>query len=161
MRKLLFAFLTLLMAAPMVLRSQNVITVHLKDGNPLYFAFKFNPVISFTDTDIVLTTSEGISFTYPLAGLTKFTFDTSDIIPTEADEIKEDVKKVTLSIDEYTVTITGAKAEIPVRLISSDGKLVNAYKTDTEGSVSFSISELSEGTYIISSEDITVKILKQ
>ncbi len=161
MRKILILFMALILAAPMMVVSQNVISVHLKEGNPLYFAFKFKPVISFTDSDIVLTTSEGVSLTYPLAGVVKFTFENMDNIPTETDKIADEIKKVTISIDEYFVTLTGAQSETSVRILSSDGKQINTYKTDKEGSVSFSISELPQGAYVISSEDMTVKILKQ
>ena len=162
MRKFLIAALALLMCAPMALFSEEVMTIHLKDGSLIDFAFKYQPVVTFTETDVVLTTANGLRITYPLSKLTKFTFSAKDIPgPTDVDEIKDDVRKVTFSVDEYNVSIDGAKAEMAVRLIASDGKVVGSYKTDKEGSLSFSIAELPDGIYIISSEDLTVKIQKQ
>lgn len=158
MRKTLLAMLVLLSMAPMALRSQNVITVHLKDAGSIYFAFVAKPVISFTDADVVLTTSDGFSITYPLANLTKFTFDTRDL--TQVNAIANDAKAV-LSIDEYTVTVSGIKAQEKVKLTALDGKVLNTFKADKDGTLSFSVAELSEGTYIVSSDDFAVKILKQ
>ena len=161
MKKLLVAFVVLMMMAPMALFSQNnMMIVHLKNGLVAEFLFKYEPVITFTDTDIVLTTSMG-SITYPLANLTKFTFSKKDLPTTEVEEIEEDVRKVTFSIDEYTINIDGAKADEAVYVIASDGKVLDAYKTDKEGSLSFSIADLPDGTYIIRSEEITFKILKK
>jgi hypothetical protein len=166
MRKFLVAFMALLLLAPLALRSQNAMVVHLKTGRVVELAFKYQPVITFTDTEAVLTTNiDGriVVVSYPLAALTKFTFTTKDStdpeLPTQVEEVP--VRDVSFFIEDYTVTITGAKADMVVRLISMDGRQLNAYKTDQEGSVSFSIAELPAGTYIINSEDITFKILKK
>lgn len=160
MRKFLFALVALLMTTSVALRSQNVMVVHLKTGTVAELAFKYKPVITFTETDAVLTTTingREIVVSYPLEKLTKFTFVTKDI--TAVEEVED--RNVQFLIEDYTVTITGAKPEIVVRLIASDGKQLGAYKTDKDGSVSFSIAELAAGTYIIASEDITFKILKK
>ena len=160
MRKFLFALVALLMTTSLAVRSQNVMVVHLKSGTIAELAFKYNPVVTFTETDAVLTTTVNgreIVVSYPLEKLTKFTFVTKDI--TAVDEVED--RNVQFLIEDYTVTITGAKPEIVVRLISMDGKQLGAYKTDKDGSVSFSIAELAVGTYIIASEDITFKILKK
>ena len=160
MRKFLFALVALLMTTSLAVRSQNVMVVHLKTGTIAELAFKYNPVVTFTETDAVLTTTVNgreIVVSYPLEKLTKFTFVTKDI--TAVDEVED--RNVQFLIEDYTVTITGAKPEIVVRLISIDGKQLGAYKTDKDGSVSFSIAELAVGTYIIASEDITFKILKK
>lgn len=161
MRKFLFALMALLLTTSVAVRSQNVMVVHLKTGTVAELAFKYKPVITFTDTDAVLTTTingREIVVSYPLEKLTKFTFVTKDI--TAVEEVEED-RNVQFLIEDYTVTITGAKPEIVVRLIASDGKQLGSYKTDKDGSVSFSIAELAAGTYIIASEDITFKILKK
>lgn len=166
MRKFLIAFLALAVIAPLALHSQNVMTVHLKTGQVVDLAFKSEPVITFTETEAVLTTTvmgRPVVVKYPLEYLTKFTFSTKDITdPVVPTDIKtEEARDAQFLIEDYTVTITGAKAEIPVRLIASDGRQLKDYKTDKDGSVSFSIAELPDGTYIINSQDITFKILKK
>ena len=102
---------------------------------------------------------DALKINYPLANLTKFTFGSKDI-PDEIVEIKEDARKVKFSVDEYTVRIDGAKTETDVRILALDGKVQGTYKTDKEGSLTFSIADLPEGIYVISSEDLNVKIQK-
>ena len=134
-------------------------TAHFKNGQVVDFLFTLEPVVTFTDTEVVLT-YKGLKFNYPLAELTKFTFSKKDL-PTEVEEIVEEVRNVTYFIDGYTINISGAKAETTLRVYASDGRMLEAYKTDKEGSLSFSIEDLPDGTYVINSEEITFKILKK
>ena len=160
MKKILIAFVALMMMAPVALYSQNnAMTAHFKNGQVVDFLFTLEPVVTFTDTEVVLT-YKGLKFNYPLAELTKFTFSKKDL-PTEVEEIVEEVRNVTYFIDGYTINISGAKAETALRVYASDGRMLEAYKTDKEGSLSFSIEDLPDGTYVINSEEITFKILKK
>ena len=160
MKRLIIAFVVLMMMAPMALYSQNnAMTAHFKNGQVVDFLFTLEPVVTFTDTEVVLT-YKGLKFNYPLAELTKFTFSKKDL-PTEVEEIVEEVRNVTYFIDGYTINISGAKAETTLRVYASDGRMLEAYKTDKEGSLSFSIEDLPDGTYVINSEEITFKILKK
>ena len=165
MRKFLFALMALLLTTSVAVRSQNVMVVHLKTGTVAELAFKYKPVITFTDTDAVLTTvvnGREVVVSYPLEKLTKFTFTTKDIPDTPPTDIEEVVERnVQFLIENYTITITGASADLPVRVFSAEGRQLNSYKTDKSGSVSFSIEDLPEGTYIINSQEITFKVLKK
>ena len=162
MKRLIIAFVVLMMMAPMALYSQNnVMTAHFKNGQVVDFLFTLEPVVTFTDTEVVLT-YKGLKFNYPLAELTKFTFSKKDIPDiTEVEETVEDVRNVTYFINGYTINISGAKAETALRVYASDGRMLEAYKTDKEGSLSFSIEDLPDGTYVINSEEITFKIQKK
>ena len=146
---------TVLLSVPLF--GQNTLTIHQKDGQQFSFGFDDKPVITYTDTDLVLKTTK-TEVQYPLASVAKFTFtDVEDaVIP-----IKQDSNAAQLELDGYVVSITGAKAGINVTLITPDGKTVGTYKVDSDGSVSFSIADLPQGLYIISSENLTCKILKK
>jgi hypothetical protein len=164
MKRIIIAFVILMMMAPMALFSQNnAMTAHFKNGQVVDFLFTLEPVVTFEETangtEVVLT-YKGFKFNYPLANLTKFTFSKKDL-PTEVEEIVEDVRNVTYFIDGYTINITGAKAETPLRIYASDGKIMEAYKTDKEGALSFSIEDLPDGMYVINSDEITFKIQKK
>ena len=136
---------------------QNTLTIHQKDGQQFNFGFDDKPVITYTDNDLVLKTTK-TEVQYPLASLAKFTFtDVEDaVIP-----VKQEGNVAQLELDNYTVSITGAKAGIAVTVIGFDGKTIGTYKTDSDGSVTFSIADLPQGLYIISSENLTCKILKK
>ncbi len=156
MRKNLF-FLLALALLPLGLFAQNTLTVHQKDGQQFSFGFEEKPVVTFTHTEMVVK-SKGVELRYELTRLSKFTFDDKDTIE---DAVETIVSKASITLNEYIVCISGAKADIDVRMIASDGHILQQYKTDTDGSVTFSISELPEGTYIISSESLTIKILRK
>lgn len=146
---------TVLLSVPLF--GQNAITIHQKDGQQFSFGFDDKPVITYTDTDLVLKTTK-TEVQYPLATVAKFTFtDVEDaVIP-----IKQDSNAAQLELDGYVVSITGAKADITVKVIAPDGKTLGTYKTDSDGSVTFSVADLPIGLYIINSENLTCKILKK
>lgn len=146
---------TVLLSVPLF--SQNTLTIHQKDGQQFNFGFDDKPVITYTDTDLVLKTTK-TEVQYPLASVAKFTFtDVEDVVI----PIKQDSNAAQLELDGYAVSITGAKAGINVSVIGPDGKTVGTYKTDSDGSVTFSIADLPQGLYIINSENLTCKILKK
>ena len=155
MKRILFLLTLFLAVLPVA--AQNTLIVHQKDGQTFSFGFEEKPVVTFTDNELVVTSTMAEA-RFQLAEVVKFTFDDEG---TAVEGIKDDGRKAAISLDEYTVSLTGAKPEITVRLIASDGKVLQSYKTDRNGSVQFSIAELPEGTYIISSEGLNVKILKK
>ncbi len=155
MKRLLYLYCSILLSVPLF--SQNTLTIHQKDGQQFSFGFDDKPVITYTDTDLVLKTTK-TEVQYPLASVAKFTFtDVEDAVIS----IKQDSNAAQLELDGYVVSITGAKADITVKVIAPDGKTLGTYKTDSDGSVTFSIAELPQGLYIISSENLTCKILKK
>lgn len=137
--------------------AQNTLTIHQKDGQQFGFGFEEKPVVTFTDNALIIKSTK-IEVQYELAKVSKFTFDD---VEDAVIGIKVDDAKASITLDEYTVSISGAAADITVRLIASDGKQLQSYKTNQDGSVTFSIAELPEGTYIIVSESLTCKILKK
>lgn len=146
---------TILLAVPVF--SQNTITINQKDGQQFSFGFADKPVITYTENDLVLKTTK-TEVQYPLSSLSKITFTDAE---TGVDAIRDDIQSPALTLDDYVINITGAKAGINVSLIATDGKTIGTYKTDQDGSVSFSIADLSLGIYIIKSENLTFKVLKK
>lgn len=155
MRRIITILYTVLLGVHVF--AQNTLTVHQKDGEKFYFGFEDKPTVTFTDNELVVTSTK-TELRYELAKVDKFTFD--DVVDAVIN-INDEASIANISFDEYTVIIIGAKADIPVCLITSDGKLLQTYKTGQDGSVAFSIAELPQGTYIINSESLTCKILKK
>ena len=155
MKRILALLCTALMAVPVF--SQNTLTIHQKNGEQLSFGFEDKPVIKFTDNEIVLTSAK-TELRFQFANVAKLTFDDID---DAVISIKADGTKASITLDEYTVSISGAKSDASVQLIASDGKQLQSYKTSQDGTVTFSIADLPEGTYIIITDSLTVKILKK
>lgn len=142
---------------PSGLFAQNTLTVHQKDGKKFSYGFEEKPVVSFTDNDMIIKSS-GTEIQYQLSLIDKFTFDDQE---TKVEGVKDKELKPDISLDENKILISGAKADVAVRLISSDGKLIQSSQTDNDGSASFSMADLPAGVYIINSDGISVKILKK
>ena len=155
MKKLIALFCFVLLAAPAF--CQNILTVHQKDGNLFRYSFEEKPVVSFTDKDIVMKSTK-IEVRFDMSKVAKFTFNEN---ATSADATKADDAGIDIVLDEYTVSIVGAKADMDVRFLSSDGKVLKTFQTGQDGSAEFSIADYPEGTYLISSESVNVKILKK
>ena len=135
----------------------NALTVRQNDGQQLTFGFAEKPVITFTDNELVITSSK-TEYRFLFTNVAKLSFD--DIEDAIID-VKADGTKANITLDEYTVNISGAKADATVQLITSDGKQLQSYKISQDGTLTFSIADLPDGTYIISSESLAVKILKK
>lgn len=157
MKKLCSVFLMLLASVWMVVSAQNTITVHQKDGQKVSFGFGEKPVITYTDNSLVLTTSNS-QVECALSNVEKITFLDSDATINAVVDIS---KAPALSLDNYVVSIEGAKSDATVMVVGSDGKTLINTKTDSDGSVTFSIAELPDGVYVIKSENLTYKILKK
>ena len=149
MKRLLSLLLSFYLAVPVF--SQNTLTIHQKDGQQFSFGFEDKPVITYTDNALVLKTVK-TEVQYPLASLAKFTFTESE---TAVTPVSADKNNPVLSLDSYVVNISGAKADVSVSVIGSDGKILSTYQTDSDGGVTFSIADLPQGTYIIKSENLT------
>lgn len=139
------------------LLAQNTLTIHQKDGQQFGFGFEDKPVIKFTDNEIVLTSAK-TELRFQFANVAKLTFDD---VEDAVIGIKADGAKASITLDEYTVSISGAKADAAAQLIASDGKQLQSYKIGQDGTATFSIADLPDGTYIISTESLTVKIHKK
>ena len=161
--------------------AQNTLTIHQKDGQQFSFGFAEKPVITYTENYLLLKTSK-TEISYPLSTVAKLTFtdiepgddiepdddtepgddiESGDDTETGVSDVEKDSQTPVLSLDSYMVCITGAKSDDIVSIIDADGKILCSYKTDKEGCVTFSVAELSEGVYIIKSENLTCKILKK
>lgn len=148
----MFLLLSVLMTH---ISAQNTLTIHQKDGRLFSYGFLEKPVITYTETDLVLTTAN-IVVEYPLSAISKFTFT-----ETSVSDVETDVVTPILELKDNTVHISGEKPLQTVTLIGADGKIVSTFKTDTSSSVTFSIAALPKGIYIVKSESLTCKNSKR
>ena len=156
MRKFICSLILLIVTSLLTVSAQNTLTIHQKDGSKFGYGFSEKPVITYTETDLVLKTAKTV-VEYPLSAILKFTFTDSE---TAVSEIQSETKSPILQLDNYTVYISGAEASQLVSLIDINGKVLSTYKTDANGSISFSITELPEGIYIVKTKSLTCKISK-
>ena len=155
MRNLLSLLGAALLAVPV--SGQDLLRIHQKDGQYVDFLFEDEPAVYYRENYLVINTAI-TEVQYPFESVAKFTFTD---VATKTEVIKEDLQTPAFTLDNYAISITGAKAQVKVTVISSDGKPVETYKTDADGNAFFSISALPAGMYIINSENLTFKVLKK
>lgn len=117
--------------------------LQLKSGGTVSYAFADNPVVTYTEDRLVLTTDK-VTVEYPLADLEKMTFS----------DTQSAVESVTMS--------QPGDSDGTVRIYSLTGTLVRTIE-QAEGAddVQFTTIDLPEGTYIIKQGKQTYKIRKQ
>ena len=155
MKKLLFLLTIVIQAIP--LYGQNTMTIRQKDGQQFSFGFEEKPVVTYTDSILILRTIN-TEVQYPLSSVATLTFSDVEnaVIP-----IRESINTPVVVLDSYVVSISGSSPDKTVYVVGSDGNNLISVKTDSEGSVSFSIAGLPEGIYIIKSNNVFCKILKK
>ncbi len=136
--------------------AQNTLIIHQNDGSQICFGFLEKPVIKYTETDMILTTTS-VVVEYPLSSISKFTFTEKE---TSVSSISTDAVIPTIILNDNIVCISGAKSNQLVSLISIDGRVISTHKTDANGLLYFSIEPLSKGIYIVKIESLICKITK-
>ncbi len=155
MKRIFSCVLSTLLILPLF--AQNTLTIHQKDGQKFSYGFEESPVVSFADSVFVVKTTK-VQVEYQIKLLHRFTFDSKE---TAIRIAKDDARKARITLDENYVGIIGAKPNTTVSIIGSDGKKLQSYKVNGDGTVSFSMENLPKGLYIVTSESLTVKIIKK
>ena len=105
---------------------------------------------------IVESTSENVNFKRFDKG-----YSISVLVDSTINAIGNKSYTAKLALNNSFICINGAGPNVSVFVIGADGKALFEYKTDPDGTITFSIAELQGGIYIIKSENITCKILKK
>ena len=155
MKQLVSLLGAVLMSIPLM--GQNTLTIQQKDGRQFNYGFEDKPVITYTDSALVLKTAK-TELSFPLSALDKLSFTDIETVVAPVKESKSDGQ---LTLENYEVSISGAEPGAEVSVVGADGKKLASYKTDASGCVSFSIAQLPQGIYVIKSESLTCKILKK
>lgn len=119
--------------------AQNTLNIHQKDGAVVSYGFVEKPVVTYTATGIHLSTTK-VEMDYPFTSLEQFTFSDND-----ANSIN-------------VLKTEGTNEDISI--YDMRGMLVKTIK-QSDGSASFSTSDLPQGTYIIKNGSTTYKIIKR
>lgn len=156
MRKIVFLF-TLLLAAVLHVSAeeQNVVAVYQTDGQKALFAFADQPEVTYTATDLVITTA-GTSVQYPINQLRSVKFEKAETAE-GIDEIE--VPEHFLFRDGQIVIEHGTPGS-KVNIYNVQGMLVSQYSLDGEGNAAISTQGMT-GVYIVTNERFTFKFAQQ
>ena len=135
----MISLLTLVVASLSFARTSLI--VHQKTGGTTEFAFSENPVVTYRDGYLVISTAE-TSVLYPLTDMAKFTFS----------EVTNPVTRI---------TVPTAVAPQPTLIYNISGILLRTLQPNVDGSTPASIDGLPKGTYIIKNGKTSYKISKR
>ena len=151
--------LPLLICFSLLAKAEDVKThliVWAKDGTKVAYALAEEPKMSFTETDLVITT-KSVEVNYSLENMARFAYGN-----------EKDTAIKNLQTDEETFKLNGESLLFPslsakstVSIYSAGGKLVFKKTAVTAGEYSFPLSSLSAGTYMVTVNGITYKIVKK
>ena len=115
------------------------------------------PVVTFSDDYLVLTTHMGDAVSIPSSLVTKYTYVRDE----EATGITDAARFGSLlSFDGKRIGLTNLAPSTAVQVYTADGALVTSGTTDSRGSVSLSVPERQGAVYLVKTSTLTFKISK-
>lgn len=131
------------------------LTVWMKDGTKVAFALSEKPEVTFSETELIITTKENNH--YALESIAKFTCDVID-----TDRITDLQTDATgFSLNGESLLLVTPKANTTVSVHTLGGMLVFSKTVENPGEYSFPLSRLNAGAYMVTVNGITYKIVKK
>lgn len=119
------------------------------------FSCDYNPNVTFTDDQVIVTTDLADVYYYSLPNMWMFTYDKGTAIT----DIAAD--RNAMQFDGNVIIFPALKAGTDIAVYAANGSLVMNKKAATAGDYTFSLSELNQGVYMINVNGKTYKIVKK
>lgn len=132
------------------------LAVWTKDGTKVVYSLSENPKITFTETDLLITTN-GVEINYALKNMARFVYEKSDATGITDLSTNEPSFKFN---GEYLL-FPALKANSTVSIHNLNGTLAFKKKVTTAGEYAVSLSNLGRGIYIVNVNGLTYKITKR
>lgn len=134
----------------------NSLVVWAKDGTKVAYILEDKPKVTFTETDLVIT-SNGIEVNYSLENMLRFTYE--DFSQTDIINIKNE--ETSFRLNGEMLLFPSLKSNNTVSVYSANGTLVFKKTVRQNGEYSFPISNLNTGVYMVNVNGLTYKIVKR
>lgn len=115
------------------------------------------PVVTFSDDYLVISTYMGAAVSIPSSHLTKWTYVNDE----QATGIRNAARfDSLLSFDGKHLSLSNLAPSSAVQVYTTDGALVATAQTDSRGSVSLSLPDRQGAVYLVKTSCVTFKITK-
>ena len=138
--------------------AQNAVAIHQKDGKVAMFAFTEKPVVTYSGSNLMLTTTK-TTVQYPIYLLKKLVFDvewTGSVSHIEDIQMPEEQ----FYFNNGTLVISGGQPGAPVMLYSIKGTKVGQWRLDSNGRAEISLQMLGRDIYIVKTNRFSFKFQK-
>lgn len=132
------------------------LVVWVKDGTKVAYALAEKPKVTFTETDLVITTY-GVEVNYPLENMARFTYETND----ESAIVNLQTEESPFKINGESLLFPALKANSTVSVYSLNGTQVFRKTIRQNGEYAFPLSYLNAGVYMVNVNGLTYKIVKR
>ena len=134
-------------------------TMHLavctKDGSKVLYALEEKPKITFTDTELVITT-KSVEIAYALSDMNLLTYENGETTGITNLHDNADFK-----LDGNAIVFSKLKAKDIVSLYSINGTLVFKKTVTVDGEYAVSLNDIETGVYVVSVNGLTYKFMKK
>ena len=154
--KRLFIILALtLLVIDLSAKEVNALVLHLVSGKQVVCLLEEQPLISFTENDLVLTTHLDV-VTYQAEDVRKITYINID--PSSIDLV--DMPQHMFSITGGMLAVQGLEPDSEISIFASDGKLVVSTIADENGTASVVLPNQNGGVFMVKTSIANFKISK-
>lgn len=150
---LLLLFLSL---STMAENAKTHLVVWAKDGTQVAYALAEQPKITFTETDLIIT-SNGVEVNYTLENMARFTYESNDntaITNMQTDESP-------FKLDGESLLFPALKTNTTVYVYALSGMLVFKKTVRQDGEYALPLSDIAAGAYMVNVNGLTYKIVKK
>lgn len=152
---LLFCLVTALTTTEAQTADQRLV-VWQKNGEKVYIDLTEQPVTTFEDGQLVITTSDNTCLIYPLESILRYTYEEA---ATEIARLPHE-QTVQISSDGTAVTFYNLKPGATVSLYAANGILMDQRTAREGSSITLSIANQPSGLYLVKSGNQTIKMMK-
>lgn len=141
---------------------QIYLVVWTRDGGKVLYPLNEQPSIKHDGEGNYVVRTSRVEVEYPVADVRMFTLaDTDNPRPDEPMSIPDVSSDNGFRFSDEAVSFSSLPQGSLVRIYSTSGVLIGSVKADESGSASINLSDLTQGVYIIKTENITHKIIKK
>ena len=131
------------------------LAVWTKDGTKVLYSLLENPKITFTATDVIITTNS-VDITYALENMLRFTYETHE--PSIINDVI--LENTSFTYDGESLFFSSLPSNSVISIHTLNGLLIYK-KTICHDCYLLPLSNLSAGVYLVSVNGLTYKIAKK
>lgn len=159
MKKFFIFAIALMAGAAWAQEAQPVqkLNVWKMDGSQLQFLLTDEPVTTFENGNLVITTNQGV-YSYPLAQMKKYTHEG---LPEGIDVPTVAPGTIMVRQNNEAMLIDGLPDNVVVDVYSADGKLILSQRSIAGQSTLLNLVTQPQGTYVVNVGQTSFKFVKQ
>ena len=137
------------------LTEQNAVAIYHIDGEVSYFAFGDKPEVTYTATDLLLTSTQ-VSVQFPINSLKKIAFEKA-MLPDGLENIEASKY---FRFQNGSIVIEGGQPNSLVNIYTIQGTLMHQSRLDGDGNAAIPTNSLRGATFIVTNSGVTFKFMQ-